>query len=115
MGDELQWHSREAIEAVWFGDYSLLWRVPPWESRLIDPGSTRDRELWLRRALSEAEKALSLESASSGGDIESRIVAFQRQEGLRTDGVVGPVTLIRLNHYLGRSAPTLSSSDALSG
>lgn len=117
VGDQLQWYSREAIEAVWFGDYSLLWRVPPWESRLIEPGNTQDRDVWLRRALEEAEKALSMESG--GGDLESRIAAFQRREGLRTDGVVGPLTIIRLNHYLGRSVPTLSGarplSDPLSG
>ena len=128
IGDNLQWHSREAIEAAWFGDYSLLWRVPPWESQLIEPGSTQDRDLWLRRALREAEEALSLEPGSPPGDVESRVLAFQRREGLKTDGVVGPLTIIRLNHYLGRSVPALSGassdeaddpavslSDALSG
>ena len=111
---ELQWHSREAIEAAWFGDYSLLWRVPPWESRLIEPGNTRDREVWLQRALKEAEKALSMARGSTEVDIESRVEAFQRQEGLRADGVVGPLTIIRFNHYLGRSAPTLSGPSTLS-
>ncbi|TDT44459.1 type II secretion system protein A [Halospina denitrificans] len=114
VGDELQWHSREAIEAVWFGDYSLLWRVPPWESRVVEPGGPGDRDDWLRRALGEAEKALSVELGSSGDDLESRIAAFQRREGLRTDGVVGPLTIIRLNHYLGRSVPTLAGPSPLS-
>lgn len=115
IGDERQWHSREAVEAVWFGDYSLLWRVPPWQSQLIEPGSTRDRDLWLHKALKKAEQALSLEPGSPGEALEPRIEAFQRQEGLRTDGVAGPLTIIRLNHYLGRSVPTLSFSDASSG
>ncbi|WP_077530318.1 AAA family ATPase [Vreelandella utahensis] len=114
---ERQWVSREAVEEVWFGDYSLLWRVPPWESRLIEPGSIQDRELWLRQALSKAEQALSLVPESPDGGLEPRIMAFQRREGLRTDGVIGPLTLIRLNHYMGRSVPTLSSAstDPLSG
>ncbi len=117
LGGERQWVSREAVEAVWFGDYSLLWRVPPWESQLIEPGSTRNRERWLHQALSRAEEALSLEPGSPDEALEARILAFQRQEGLRTDGVIGPLTIIRLNHYMGRSVPTLSSasSDPLSG
>ena len=127
IGDDVEWYSREAIEAAWFGDYSLLWRVPPWESQLIEPDTIQDRDLWLQRALTEAEKALSMDPGSAGEALESRVMAFQRHEGLRTDGVVGPVTLIRLNHYMGRAAPTLSgpasdatqestpSSDALSG
>lgn len=117
VGDERQWVSREAVEEVWFGGYSLLWRVPPWESQLIEPGSIQNRELWLDQALSKAEEALSLEATVTGGDLEPRILAFQRREGLRTDGVIGPLTLIRLNHYMGRSVPTLSSasSDPLSG
>jgi len=117
VGGERQWVSREAVETVWFGGYSLLWRVPPWESRLIEPGSTRNRELWLKQALSRAEEALSLEPGAPGDALEPRITAFQRREGLRTDGVIGPLTIIRLNHYMGRSVPTLSraSSDPLSG
>lgn len=117
VGDERQWVSRDAVEAVWFGDYSLLWRVPPWDSRLIEPGSTRNRELWLHQALRKAEEALSLAPGSPDDELEPRIVAFQRREGLRTDGVIGPLTLIRLNHYMGRSVPRLSSasSDPLSG
>ncbi|XOZ32155.1 AAA family ATPase [Halomonadaceae bacterium KBTZ08] len=117
VGGERQWVSRDAVEAVWFGDYSLLWRVPPWDSRLIEPGSTRNRELWLHQALRKAEEALSLAPGSPDDGLEPRIEAFQRREGLRTDGVIGPLTLIRLNHYMGRSVPTLSSasSDPLSG
>lgn len=116
---EVQWHSREAVEAVWFGDYSLLWRVPPWESQLIEPNSIQDRDAWLSKALREAAYANSVEPSSGDEDLEARIAAFQRREGLRTDGVVGPLTIIRLNDYMGRSVPRLSgassSSDALSG
>ncbi|MFO7787867.1 MAG: ATP-binding protein [Halospina sp.] len=117
VGDERQWVSRDAVDEVWFGNYSLLWRVPPWESRLIEPGSTRNRELWLHQALSKAEQALSLVPESPDGGLEPRILAFQRWEGLRSDGVLGPLTIIRLNHYMGRSVPTLSSAstDPLSG
>ena len=110
IGGELQWYARETVEAAWFGDYSLLWRLPPWESRSTESGTPRNRQFWLHRALREAEKRLSLEAGSSRGDLESRVAAFQRREGLRTDGVVGPVTIIRLNHYLGRPAPTLSGA-----
>lgn len=119
IGDDAQWYSREAVEAVWFGDYSLLWRVPPWESRLIEPGMIRDRETWLNEALMRAATAKSLVPESVDEDLEARISAFQRSEGLRTDGVVGPLTVIRLNDYMGRSVPRLSgapsSSDPLSG
>ncbi|PAU82368.1 peptidoglycan-binding protein [Halovibrio salipaludis] len=117
VGGEARWVSRDTVESVWFGDYSLLWRLPPWQSRLIEPGTTRDRGLWLHQALSQAEEVLSLEVGASGDETEPRIKAFQRREGLRSDGVVGPLTLIRLNHYMGRSVPTLSSasSDPLSG
>ncbi len=108
VGNEGQWYPREAVEAVWFGHYALLWRLPPWESPLIEPDSTQDRELWLDRALTEADNARSMVSEGAHADLGQRVAAFQRQEGLMADGIAGPLTIIRLTHYLGRPVPRLS-------
>lgn len=92
---------RDLLDEFWLGEYSLVWRQPPFESRLIEPGESRDRDSWLRQALNMA-------GISSQGALSQQVMRFQRDQGLVPDGITGPVTLIRMNQVLEIPGPRLS-------
>lgn len=92
---------RDLLDEFWLGEYSLVWRQPPFESRLIEPGESRDRDSWLRQALDMA-------GISSQGGLSQQVMRFQRDQGLVPDGITGPVTLIRMNQVLEIPGPRLS-------
>lgn len=96
-----RWISRATLDEVWLGEYTLLWRQPPFDSRLVEPGTVRDRESWLWEALMSA-------GIEDRGELPQQVMVFQREQGLVADGIVGPVTLIRMNHSLGIAGPRLS-------
>jgi len=87
--------SREAIEKYWLGEYLVAWpQAPDWPAQI-------------RRGESGAAVDIVMEMAGYadpawvGGGIfdasfESWLMAFQRRNGLRADGIIGPNTLIYL-------------------
>lgn len=89
-----------ALDAHWNGEYLLLWQPPPVGSGVIGPGSSGEPVRWLRKLLSQIPE-LSVKATDSGifdralGDSVRR---FQELQGLKTDGVAGPRTLIRLHN-----------------
>ena len=62
------------VERFWDGAFVLLWKA----------SGASDDAAWLRQRLPE------------GNDLRSRVLAFQRANGLTPDGVVGEETLVRL-------------------
>lgn len=90
----------EGIEAIWSGDYTVVWQPPPTGSAVIGPGSSVDAVRWLRNLLAEVPGATE-ESNNSGffdRALASEIRAFQTSRGLAADGVAGPRTLIQLHN-----------------
>ena len=68
------------VERFWDGAFVALWRTPDLAATLLKPGD----------------------------DLRQRVVAFQRANGLRPDGVVGEETLLRLAATTPGSRPSLS-------
>jgi len=68
------------VERFWDGAFVALWRTPDLAATLLKPGD----------------------------DLRQRVVAFQRANGLRADGVVGEETLLRLAATTPGSRPSLS-------
>ena len=98
---ETRWVRRDLLDDFWLGEYALLWQPPPFQSRRVEPGQSRDRDSWLRRAISES-------GVSTQGDLSDQVMRFQRQQGLVPDGIPGPVTLIRMNQVLDVPGPRLT-------
>lgn len=88
--------AREGLERRWDGRFQLWWR-PPFEGpRVVEPaGAAGPVADWLRRVLPPLTEP--------GGDLRARVRAFQAAQGLITDGIVGPHTLIRLNDHTART------------
>ena len=51
---------------------------------------------------------MQLQPAAASAPLRSRIQAFQLAQGLRADGLPGPMTLMQLNRALGIDEPRLA-------
>jgi general secretion pathway protein A len=93
---EQQWRlPLTALAGLWRGEFATLWRTPPGHSgRLVD-GLEGPAALWL------GERIASLQAAGrvppSASDLDARVKAFQRSQGVDAAGVAGPVTFMQVN------------------
>lgn len=103
------------IERHWFGDYSLVWRLPPYMRSDANAGASANRELWLnaqlmqvvRRYARNASERQRLEALA----LDDQIRWYQQEKGLVADGIAGAMTLIQLSHDLNPSVPHLVAEE----
>jgi general secretion pathway protein A len=100
-GNQARSVTRDAVEAQWLGEYYVAWpQAPDWpaEIRRGESGAAVDIVM---------EMAELAEPAWGGGsefdaEFEGWLTTFQRRNGLKADGIIGPATLIHL------MAPTIT-------
>ena len=100
-----------AIEQYWYGDFQILW-PPPVAAQLLREGDRGPEVQRLRDALDrltdEAEMAAEAglepppvaEADLFDSELRRRVMTFQVAHGLQADGIVGPMTLLRLSESL---------------
>jgi general secretion pathway protein A len=86
----------------WRGEFATLWRAPPGfrEGQLVTAEDSPFAR-WVGERL----------GGNDGGSerpLAQRIIAFQLAQGLVPDGLVGPQTLMQLNHVAGVDEPRLA-------
>lgn len=99
------------LEQYWFGQFSILWRLPPYMTDEVEAGRQNTEGVWL------SARMMQLVSMHTSDDREiervSRLVReeqvrwYQRIKGLEPDGVVGAMTLIQMNNDLEPDLPRL--------
>ena len=97
------------IAPWWQGEFHTLWRSPPGyggEGVLAAEGPSGR---WLAEHLAQLDGGPAQDDADG---LARRIRAFQMAQGLRPDGLPGPLTLMRLNHATGLVEPTLGDGAA---
>jgi general secretion pathway protein A len=97
------------IDDVWDGSFILLWK-PPFAARQLYVGMHGEEVKWVRRALDRVEgrNPDSAVSDTYDGDLQQRVMAFQRERSLVPDGYVGIETLVRLAQAVEEpSAPSI--------
>ena len=97
---------RETILADWYGRFELLWESPGIE--LLRPGDRGPAVAWLRARL-EPQPAPA-DPALFDPDLAARVLAFQQNNGLEPDGLVGRQTMIQLDLLAG-PGPRLAPGD----
>ena len=91
-------YPRTAIEPLWNGYYTVVWRPPERVDRLISPGVEGPGVLWLRERLDhlDGRKAHVDKPGRYDEALRERVIAFQHRHALAPDGMIGPETLLYL-------------------
>ncbi len=103
----------DAIDPLWSGRSTLLWRPPVLAGRVLYPGHSGAETLWLREQLGQlGVQVLQAERPERFDQgLRAQVIEFQRSRALRPDGVIGPETLLHLSTALP-GTPTLLSRDS---
>ena len=109
VGDESRNVVLKEVEKRWFGDYTLLWRLPPNYRGDIHQGMKGPDVRWLEMQLAVIQGR---ESRTGGplaydNQLVTQVKKFQLQKGLVPDGIVGVQTIIHLDSAAGSKAPKL--------
>jgi general secretion pathway protein A len=109
VGNENRIVDVKDIALRWFGNYTLLWRMPPKYKGYIKPGNQGPDVQWLDQqlALIQGRTAQPRENPVFDDVLVRQVKKFQLAEGLVPDGVVGPQTFIHLNSAIGSKGPVL--------
>jgi general secretion pathway protein A len=102
-----------SLASVWRGEFATLWRTPPaWARKIVD-GEASATTHWLATQLAQFEgKPAPAASQSMDAALKARLHAFQLAQGLKPDGLAGPVTLMLLNRASGVDEPRLQVDTA---
>jgi len=97
------------IKDYWLGQFLLLWQPPDLPVSIIRQGMSGKKVLWIRARLNEIKgRARTPENLSPRFDtgLKREIMAFQQEQGLGVDGIVGEQTLQKLD-ALANNSPRL--------
>lgn len=101
------------LEQYWYGDYSVLWRLPPYMSQQADSSKGSSETVWLSvqlmQLIDQMADSAQERSQLAGLSQEEQVRWYQRQRGLANDGIPGTMTLIQLNEDLNPGVPRLAS------
>jgi len=94
----------------WQGEFATLWRWPEGYAGKLGAGQDAS---WLAAALAKAADEPAPRGPSRyDASLQARIAAFQRAQGLKVDGMLGPITLMQLNRATGIHEPRLDKLPA---
>lgn len=100
-----------SLEALWFGEYRVLWQFPEYLADRTAPGNAAGAELWLGVRMMELADVHG-ESPADKARIK-RLAAreqvrwYQSLRGLTVDGIAGAMTVIQINNDLEADVPRL--------
>jgi len=111
MGTETKKIPLKEIDARWFGECTLLWRMPRKYVSDLKPGNRGAGVQWLDTQLAIIQRRTTQSKTKSSYDesLAKQVKQFQLASGLVPDGIVGPQTVILLNNAAGSDEPMLTS------
>jgi general secretion pathway protein A len=97
-----------SLADYWRGEFATFWRAPTdFSGAIVDRRSGPTAE-WLAVQLATARgEARPLAGRFDDEALRGWIHAFQLTQGLPSDGVAGPLTLMQLNRAVGVDEPRL--------
>jgi len=102
------------LEAYWFGEFTVLWQLPPYMRNDLaqDPGTSE--QLWMGSRMMELADIHGSDREESDRvkrmALDEQIRWFQSRKGLTVDGIAGAMTIIQVNNDLGADVPRLSNT-----
>jgi general secretion pathway protein A len=92
---------------AWLGQYIVIWNSPPNFNGHMTLHYHGSAVTWLRQALEKVDGIRDNGSNVFDAELTKRIRTFQVSDGIQPDGLVGPLTVIRLNLRNGKGGPRL--------
>ncbi len=97
-----------SLADYWRGEFTTLWRMPPGYTG-TGSGSGPSPN-WLARQLAIARgESVPAKARLDDATLKGWIHAFQLTQGLSSDGIAGPLTLMQLNRVIGIDEPRLET------
>ena len=109
VGGAAQRVSLNDLANSWLGKFIAVWNAPPNFNGELSPNQRGAAVIWLRHAMEAVDGIHERDSDVFDAALAGRIRAFQLREGMQPDGLVGPLTVIRLNARNGKTTPHLVS------
>lgn len=109
-GQTIETTSR-VLRDMWVGAYVALWHRPTEYQRNLAPGDRGAAVRWVRQALINAgfgDAEGGRDPNAFDSDLQASVRAFQRREGIATDGIIGPETWVQLQNVQRPNRPSLS-------
>lgn len=102
-----------SLERFWYGEFTVLWKLPPYMLRESD-GTATSEQLWLGARMMELANVHS-ETPEAGNQVNrmeprEQVRWYQGRKGLTVDGIAGAMTVIQINNDLSADVPRLSDS-----
>jgi general secretion pathway protein A len=99
-----------ALAEQWSGQYTLLWRAPPFAQQRIRPGDRGPDVEWLRSQLAQISGKVAEPAEDPVFDeaMLRQVKQFQLAQGLPPTGIVGAQTMMRLSSATDMTAPKLA-------
>ena len=107
LGEQQLWVDRAWFTRHFSGTFELLWQAPKGTPREINANSNLAELQWLENSLAKVDGSSPRLVNRFDLELEQRLKDFQRQHGLKADGIVGSQTLVQLNLYLSQLGPRL--------
>ncbi len=108
VAGEQQMTSLDELNSLWTGQFELLWRPPFRYSKAISAQSSAQSIQWFRDQLNIAASTPETNLPIYIAPIEKQIKLFQKESGLKADGLAGPETIITINNLSNASSPLLT-------
>jgi len=104
--------SLRELDRYWYGQFTLLWQKPEHYTSPVTPGDSNNIVNWLYQQLTRIDHEQPLNRIANTYDdyLVSKVKALQLRQGLKADGIVGPITIIQINTLSGMDVPTLSAT-----
>lgn len=100
---------RASLASQWYGNFVVLWRMPPHYQGSIKRGDRSATVAWLRESLGRATStAFDSKTDLFDAQLYDVLIRFQRDSGLIPDGVAGPATWIAIDSSVDDGAPRLA-------
>lgn len=112
IAGEQRWVGLDELRNWMRGARLLLWRMPPGYSAPLRPEGHGPLVPWLENNLARLQGKPMPAATRQRYDepLQLEVLAFQHQNSLQTDGVVGPQTIIQLSALTESGIPLLSST-----
>lgn len=112
LAEQQLWVDKAWFEPHFSGTFELLWQESAVTMADISQKSSVSQLQWLEDALALIQYRSARRIQQYDSELEQDLKSFQREHGLKADGIAGSQTLVRLNLYLNEQGPRLTDNGA---